>query len=314
MKVAPSPTLSLPRHLTESLKGDGIFRLRILVRETPHRALAEINGVRVQAHFTEGLPPGDFIRITRDGSHGEMTRFRILPDGRSDIPGIPPQLLHKIPFPPGDTMTWPLSTSLVSLIMRRGNEDPGNNRALRFINRLLSRGIPMDTIRSLVRLLPGGEILALIHPGGRHPSDQDDLQDCITEMESLENSDDVSMLISLLSQRGPYYESAMDDEGHMVPLEIYRDRDFMAVSIALSGLGMIDIVAVAGEQSIRLFIITGSPDASDELGRSLPAFTSSIEGRIPPVTVTVMERRDFLDQVLEYKNINARGSGINIQV
>jgi hypothetical protein len=118
MKIPPVQSLTLPSSLTESLNGKDIFRVRILARESPNSALAEINGIRVRAHFTGGIPLDDHIRIVRDGSSRDRSVFRILSEQSAPIPT---SLLQRFRLSSDGSFSWPLSLSLLSLL-RSGKE------------------------------------------------------------------------------------------------------------------------------------------------------------------------------------------------
>ena len=299
--------------------------VRIVKREAPFHAVIDVRGQRLRAHFPDGVPGNDLLKLSRTGTGPDSTVFRIITDSRDHLkpsPGMADILLLKNPHIAKDPVLLLNSGSLIDLFM----PGPGRKkfmdrpRTADIMNRLLSAGLSRETISDLIRLLPGGDITSiLLALSGEGPKKKNPSADLFSDLEKFlkenRNHDLLTDLIFLFANNQKVItDSAFFDTDNFVPTRVATGNDLLIVSLTLSFLGQLDIIGFKDKEHMHCSIICDNRDSVHLLKKRSPDLSLKLKEAGIKADISIEERKIFLIELNERAHIIFHERGINVRV
>ena len=326
MKIHPTLSLRISPALKESVNEKGAVAAKIIRREAPDRALIDIKGLRVRAHFPDGVPGTDTFRITHSEQKGRSLVFRILPDSlqsqQSGASTIISLLASKNPLLLRNITTPGHWKNIVELFVSSPEKKEAHRgRTAAIMNRLHAAGLPREALIDYIRLIPGGNIASILLSLQNFPVSSELLPDSfMKELKNfLENSDSPEEKADLFSLffntgRSPVIDTALPDGDRFTPLAILPDGDMLVLSLSLSVLGNLDIIAYKDMDVIRCAIIAENASSIDMLRKSQADILIKLKEAGLKADITIEERKNFLSDLEKCSRSVIHDRGINIRV
>ncbi|HOW83735.1 MAG TPA: hypothetical protein PK573_14325 [Spirochaetota bacterium] len=321
---------------------------RVVERRGRSSAVLEIGGGRIRAEFTRGLPAGDSLLLRLDGIKNESYVFKMVGAGgradylarllefsllgQDDVKRFNPAEIGRILAGRGDAL-FQLHAYLLQAEGRKGKG--GNAAAL--LSRLFSLGLGPDARADLAFFLferaLGGPFAAYIYglfgrnrgknreawpePGARNLAAQIE-----TALDSVESGREREELIEFLAGAlsdgpGPGPQSGvvpLDEDGVFVPVRYVKSGDFLALSLELSALGQLDIMARHEKGAISIMIVPDREDSGAFIRRSLPGLMESFAGSGMQAHVAVHNRNIIIDKMVEINSYFSLNSEFDVKV
>ena len=326
MKILPTLSLQLPEGLRNNLAGLKTVDARIVIRNDPFHAVIDVRGMRVRAHFPDGVPETDFLRLARSGKNNHSLVFRIVRNDANDLKSAlsplldriiqsNPHILKDLAFPPHE-----INLAILLVPPSKRKKDFLHEKTAAVMNRLLAAGFPRESISELIRFLPGGDIASILFSlTGQSSRKKKFSEDIIEDLESFlskkENNEYIPDMVSLFIQDiDNIINSALPDGDAFVPLQIAQKNDIMILSITLSLLGHLDVLAMKDNDYIHGMVLCDDNGSADILKKSLPDLSVKLIDIGLKADISIEERKNFLIELNERANIIFRERGINIRV
>lgn len=299
------------------LPGDSV-QVKILERLDSHRAIIDLYGNKIEAHFDKGLPRNDSLALTVKVVSAQNLSFVLSEKGSEVKMDFLREVLSSIPFnsPGGNSILQSARAGMLSIYSilfqsaQKNTAPVSADSVRRFARYLLDKGVPPERVPFASALMGGvsAKEMELVLLAARLLSDlQTNTGEDPTKSERTLTQED----LSLLQNRGKGDNTAffaIPCNDSLAVIQYACAESSVAGEIDLPSSGHIEFFIRGNSEKCGLILVCEKHQTKDDFVRNLDSLRQSIQTHYRSVDILCVERREWAEKVLAFAGLNGQSS------